>query len=224
MRPFPLALVIFDCDGVLIDSEPVSQRVVFAEAARLGWPISQHEADAIVGLSWTGLKTLFETGSGQSLPAAWPKMMQDRVIAAMEDGVEPVPGAREALLATAAMGLPYRVASNSSHEEMAQKFAATGLADLVAGRVHSARDVARAKPAPDVFLAAAAAQGVSPEHCLVVEDSVPGIAAAHAAGMRVIAYAPHASAAAHATPPHHTVRALAELPALFAALRLECAA
>jgi HAD superfamily hydrolase (TIGR01509 family) len=219
-----LRLVIFDCDGVLIDSEPLSHGVVMAEAAALGWDITEAEAQALVGLSWTALRPLFESGSGKSLPADWAKTMQGRVVAVMRKGVETVPGARAMLEATAALGLPYRVASNSSHEEMDEKFAVTGLLPLVKGRVHSARDVARSKPAPDVFLAAAAAEGVAPANCLVVEDSVPGIAAAHEAGMRVVAYAPEGLSGVHAIPPHATIRSLAELPPILASAMLASAA
>ena len=216
MSGFSLRLVIFDCDGVLIDSEPVSQKVARAEAASLGWAMTDEEMHALTGRAWSDLKPLFEAKIGHVLPSAWPRMVQERVIAAMCDGVEPVAGAREVLEAMAALGLPYRVASNSSHQEMAQKFAATGLSRLVEGRTYSAGDVARGKPAPDIFLAAAAAAGVAPAACLVVEDSAPGITAARAAGMRVIAYAPTGFAAACVVQPDLTVRSLLELPAIFA--------
>jgi HAD superfamily hydrolase (TIGR01509 family) len=213
---FPLRLVIFDCDGVLIDSEPVSQALVRDEAAQMGWAMTASEICGVTGHSWSALKPMFEARTGRVLPADWPKIMQDRVIAAMSGGVSVVPGAREVLEATAALGLPYRIASNSSHEEMAQKFGATGLRPLVEGRMHSARDVAFAKPAPDLFLAAAAASGVAPEQCLVVEDSAPGMTAARAAGMRVVAYAPEGLASGFAVRPDIVVRSLLELPAIFA--------
>jgi len=95
------------------------------------------------------------------------------------------------------------------------KFARTGLAPLVEGRTHSARDVAAGKPAPDVFLAAAAAQGVPAQACIVVEDSLPGIRGALAAGMACIGLDPHGSGAALRAAGAHPVRALSELPALF---------
>ena len=217
MRGFTLRLVIFDCDGVLIDSEPVSQKLACAEAAALGWAMTDGEMHALTGHTWSALKPIFEHKIGRALPVAWPRMLQDRVIAAMSDGVEAVAGARDMLEATVALGLPYRIASNSSHEEMVQKFSATGLSKLVEGRVHSARDVTHGKPAPDVFLAAALAAGVAPRDCLVVEDSVPGMTAARAAGMRVVAYAPTGYLPAGGVQPHQTVRALSELPAIFAA-------
>ena len=132
-----------------------------------------------------------------------------------------MPGIFDALRATMALRLPFRVASNSGHEEMRVKFARTGLAALVQGRVHSAYDVGRGKPAPDVFLAAAAAEGVPPGSCLVIEDSLPGVHAAVAAGMACIGLDVHGDGAALRAAGAHPVRALSELPALFrAALRI----
>ena len=219
-----LALVIFDCDGVLIDSEPASRRVLAEEANALGWPMDEAYAHRFTGLTWSAIRPIFEAQIGRTLDAEWPTMLQQRLIERMASGVPAMPGAREVLEATLAMGLPFRIASNSSHQEMAEKFARTGLSPLVAGRVHSARDVARGKPAPDLFLAAASAEGVPPQACLVVEDSAPGMAAAHAAGMQVVAFAPDGLPPGLAAPPHHTVRSLGELPALFAAARLDAAA
>jgi beta-phosphoglucomutase-like phosphatase (HAD superfamily) len=110
-----------------------------------------------------------------------------------------VAGAREALEATTAMGLPFRVASNSSRAEMAAKFARAGLADILKGRIHSAYDLItlgkRGKPDPALFLKAAAAEGVPPESCLVVEDSLAGVKGAVAAGMPCLAYSPHTDGA-----------------------------
>jgi HAD superfamily hydrolase (TIGR01509 family) len=207
-------MVIFDCDGVLIDSEPLSQEVVREEAATLGWKMTELELHGLTGLTWSALKPVFEAKLGRALPAEWPAMLQERLVGVLASGVNAMPGARKMLEDTARLGLPYRVASNSSHAEMAQKFAVTGLLPLVEGRMHSARDVARGKPAPDVFLAAAAAEGVEAQNCLVVEDSAPGIAAAHAAGMRVIGYSPSGAAAMHPDAPHSWIGDLRELRAI----------
>jgi HAD superfamily hydrolase (TIGR01509 family) len=111
-----------------------------------------------------------------------------------------MPGAREALEAATSMALPWRVASNSSHIEMAAKFGRTGLSEIVAGRVHSAVDVIEVggagKPAPDLFLAAASAEAISPQHGLVIEDSVAGATAARAAGMDCLGLVRHGDDAA----------------------------
>ncbi len=224
MTPKPFRLVIFDCDGVLIDSEPLSQIVLAAEALSHGWTMSQAELHATTGLTWSSLKPMMEARLGISLAGQWPKTMQDRVIPLLATHATAMPGARDLLERMAVNGLPYRIASNSSHEEMRQKFTATGMLGLVQGRVHSAADVASGKPAPDVFLAAAAASGVAPTACLVIEDSVPGITAAHAAGMQVIAYAPHgASNDVSALRPQGVLRSLADLPLLFEYAALELA-
>jgi HAD superfamily hydrolase (TIGR01509 family) len=196
-------LVIFDCDGVLIDSEALSRRVIAEAATVLGARFTEEEARAYTGLCWRDLQPLFERAIGQSMPPTWPAAMQQKVITAMADGIETVEGAAEMIDETTALGLKFRVASNSSHEEMAEKFALTGLMPRMHGLLHSASDVARGKPAPDLFLAAAAAAGVPAEACLVVEDSRPGIMAAAAAGMACVAYAPEGLApglAAYARP------------------------
>lgn len=221
MTPLPLRLVIWDCDGVLVDSEGPSARVTAAECSALGWVMTPAEAMRLfMGVRLSDMPPLVEAQIGRPVPPGWVDHLRDRMIAALGHDLDPMPGAADALRATAALGLPYRVASNSSHEEMVVKFACTGLAPLVQGRIHSARDVARGKPAPDVFLAAAAAEGVPPGACMVVEDSLPGVAAAVAAGMPVLGLDAHGDGAALRAAGARPIRALAECPALFhAALR-----
>ena len=210
-----LRLVIFDCDGVLIDSEPVVNRVVAEELTRLGWPMTAEEScDRFLGLDLNAMMPLIEAAIGRVLPATWQVAMQARIVAALWDDAPMVPGAREALEATTALGLPWRVASNSSHEEMLAKFGRNGLLQAVAGRLHSFTDVARGKPAPDLFLAAVAAEGVLPVECLVVEDSVPGVTGAVAAGMACLGLVRHGDGAALAAAGATTFGSLFDLPAL----------
>jgi HAD superfamily hydrolase (TIGR01509 family) len=214
LTTLPLGLVIFDCDGVLIDSEGPSNRVLAEEITRLGWSMTQAESMArFVGHRLSDIPPVVEARLGSPVPDGWVEHLRQCLIAAFET-IQPIPGAREALEATAALGIPFRIASNSSHEEMHVKFRQTGLAPLIALRQHSARDVARGKPAPDVFLAAAAAEGVPPAACLVIEDSIPGIRAAIAAGMTVIALDPHDNAAALQAEGAITIGALSDLPKL----------
>lgn len=218
MTPSLLRLVIFDCDGVLVDSEGVAARVTAREVGLLGWAISPDEAMAhFMGLRLSDMPALVEAQTGRAVPPGWVGHLRDQMIDAFSNEVEPMQGAAEVLRATAALGLPYRVASNSSHEEMVVKFARTGLAGLVEGRVHSARDVAAGKPAPDVFLAAAAAEGIAPQACLVVEDSLPGIRGALAAGMTCIGLDPRGPGDVLRAAGAHPVRALSDLPPLFRA-------
>ncbi len=214
MSNLPVQLVIFDCDGVLIDSEPVSRALLAAEATALGWPMTPNGMRQFTGLTWSAIQPVFEAAIGHKLPPTWPADLQARLIGIMDLGVPAMPGARAVLEAVTALGLPYRIASNSSHQEMTTKFSHTGLRDLVMGRTHSARDVARGKPAPDLFLAAADAEGVPPESCLVIEDSVPGLHAARAANMRVAAFAPEGLPAGLDFQPDHVIERLSDIPAL----------
>ena len=152
----PIELVIFDCDGVLVDSERISVRVDVAVLAQLGWPMTEAE--------------VVERFMGRT----------DADMAAE------VPGILEALDAIAG---PICVASSGTHERMRYTLGLTGLYPRFAGRIFSASEVARGKPAPDLFLHAAGRMGVRPAACAVVEDSRYGVEAARVAGMRAFGYA-----------------------------------
>jgi beta-phosphoglucomutase-like phosphatase (HAD superfamily) len=210
-------LVIFDCDGVLVDSEPVASRVTARLLTQLGWLMTAEEANAhFLGMSLPDMRPLIEVRLGP-LPTDFETGLSAALIAALSREAVAIAGAADVLRATAALGVPYRVASNSSCAEMAAKFAATGLAPLVAGRLHSFEDVlaagGRGKPAPDLYLAAAAAEAVPPASCLVIEDSVPGVRAAVAAGMICLGFAPHGHVAPlQAAGVAGVLRSLAELP------------
>lgn len=213
------ALVIFDCDGVLVDSEAPSNRVVAAEVTRLGWPMTEAQSmAAFVGFQLRDIPAVVQPHLPHPVPDGWVEHLRRQIIAAF-DTLQPMPGAAAVLQAVHAMGIPLRVASNSSHAEMQVKFGRTGLAHLVAGRIHSAYDVPRAKPHPDVFLHAAAAEGIDPADCLVVEDSLPGTRAARAAGMRVVGLDPTGHTAEALRAEGATViRHLDELPSLIECL------
>jgi len=217
-RSTPLRLVIFDCDGVLVDSEPVSNCILAEDLTARGWTMTAEEAiHRFVGTTLTDMRPLIEARLSIELPDDWNAQVTARIVAALAEESTPIPGAIETLRAMDAMGMPWRVASNSSHAEMRAKFARLGITDLVDGRVHSFTEVAAGKPAPDLFLAAARAQGVAPQDCVVIEDSVPGVRAAIAAGMDCLGFAPHTDGAAlraHGAVPFH---AMAGLPALIAA-------
>lgn len=194
-RQDTLRLVIFDCDGVLVDSEPVANRVTAEFITAEGWPISAEEAEhRFIGLNLEAMVPIVEAKLGRLLPDDWVSRLTDRLVDTLGRESAPIPGIIPTLHAINAMHLPWRVASNSSHAEMAAKFTCIGISALVAGRIHSYLDVPRGKPAPDLFLAAAAAQSVPPSACLVIEDSITGIRAANAAGMPCLGYAPHGNA------------------------------
>lgn len=208
-------LVIFDCDGVLIDSEPVVNRAVAAELTALGSPMTPEEAyQRFLGLDLLAMVPLIEAALGRPLPLGWLDRLTNRIVDALHTDAPMVPGAREALDAVSAMGLPWRVASNSSHAEMRAKFAANGLLEIVAGRLHSFTDVKQGKPAPDLFLAAAVAEGVAPVDCLVIEDSVPGVTGAVAAGMSCLSLSRHGDGRALVSAGARVFHSMFDLPAL----------
>lgn len=216
-----LRLVIFDCDGVLVDSETAVNRVVAREVTALGWPMTTAESQRIfLGMTLGDMKILIAARVGP-VSDEWTRTLSRLILDELAQGVPLVPGVEATLAATTALGLPWRVASNSSHAEMVVKFKQTGLDRLISrDRRHSAGDViaqgGRGKPAPDLFLAAAAAEGVDPADCMVVEDSLTGTRGAVAAGMTVIGFAPHGEGAALlAEGAICLVRELAELPPLF---------
>lgn len=214
----PLRLVIFDCDGVLVDSEGPSNRVVAEEITALGWPMTTAESQKrFVGRRLSDIPAIVELKTGRPVPPDWVDRLRDKLITMLADEVEAMPGAHDVLVAVSALGLPYRIASNSSHDEMVVKFERTKLSHLVGDRRHSARDVPRGKPAPDVFLAAAAAEGIPPEACLVIEDSVPGATAARAAGMACVGLAPHGDDPDLRAVGAVLIRSLDELPAILRA-------
>jgi HAD superfamily hydrolase (TIGR01509 family) len=217
-RTAPLRLVIFDCDGVLADSEPLANRVSAEMIREEGLDISAEECvRRFVGLNLEAMVPVIEADLGRRLRHDWVERLTARLIGAFAREMQPIPGAIEALRAVSAMGLPWRVASNSSHEEMSAKFSAMGISGLVHGRLHSYTDVAQGKPAPDLFLAAAAAEGIAPEHCVVIEDSVTGARAAAAAGMPCLGFAPHGEDARLRAVGAELFASMFDLPALIAA-------
>ncbi len=187
MRP---ELVIFDCDGVLVDSERLAVEVEARLLTELGWPITPEEvARRFVGTSDEAALAEVEAHIGPERAREFDERSTVEVLARFERELEVVEGVEEVLDRVEAAGIATCVASNGSHEKMRATLGLTGLWDRFAGRIFSARDVARGKPAPDLFLHAAATMGVPPERCLVVEDSPSGVAGAVAAGMVVLGYA-----------------------------------
>jgi HAD superfamily hydrolase (TIGR01509 family) len=186
-------LVIFDCDGVLIDSERLAVRTESQILAELGWPLTEAEViERFVGRSSVHMQAVIEENIGR--PVDWHEEFERRVRAVCERELTPVDGVIAALDAIAT---PSCVASSSSHSMLNFKLALTGLAERFAGRIFSADDVAHGKPDPAVFLFAAAAMGVAPERCAVIEDSVTGVEAGVAAGMSVFAFCGSVTSAEH---------------------------
>ncbi|MEV7420415.1 HAD family hydrolase [Streptomyces sp. NPDC089919] len=183
-------LVIFDNDGVLVDSEPISNTILAAYLTELGHPTSYEESVRdFMGSAMHRIHDLVRERTGQDLPAGFDETFHGRVFAAFERELKPVPGARAVLDALVAAGTPYCLASSGSHQRIRVGHRSAGLTGYFDdARIFSAEDVGKGKPAPDLFLHAAAGMGVAPERCLVVEDSGLGVQAALAAGMPVYGY------------------------------------
>lgn len=180
-------LVIFDCDGVLVDSEPIAVRIDVEMFAELGMTVSKQEViDRFVGRSPEVLIHAVERHLGHPPPDGWEERGEQRLREAFAAELEPVDGVVEAL---DRISLPVCVASSSPPERLRFKLELTGLYDRFAGRIFSATEVVNGKPAPDLFLHAARQMGVDPTGCVVVEDSRYGVQAARAAGMDVLGYA-----------------------------------
>jgi HAD superfamily hydrolase (TIGR01509 family) len=183
----PVELVIFDCDGVLIDSERLAVKLDVRLLHELGWPLSEAEViERFVGRSDRETRAAIEAHLGRQLPAGWDEQVTQlyRDVFAAELG--PVEGVVEAL---DRITLPNCIASSGTHEHLRYTLTLTGLYDRFAGRIFSAEDVAAGKPAPDLFLHAAERMGADPARSVVVEDSRAGVEAARAAGMGVLAFA-----------------------------------
>ncbi|MFH8566798.1 HAD family hydrolase [Streptomyces sp. NPDC017988] len=183
-------LVIFDNDGVLVDSEPISNTILAAYLTELGHPTSYEDSlRDYMGGAVHRVHDLVLERSGQRLPADFDEVFHGRVFAAFERELKPVEGAVEVLEKLAGDGVAYCLASSGSHERIRVGHRAAGLDTWFdEKRIFSSQDVGRGKPAPDLFLHAAERMGVAPEKCVVVEDSPLGVRAAVAAGMDVYGF------------------------------------
>ena len=182
-----LELVIFDCDGVLVDSERVTNRIFAAMLNELGLSVTLEDMFArFVGHSMTQCLDLITEMLGRPPPANFLDEYRSRTRAALETDLLPTPGVEEALKR---IRLPCCVASSGDHEKMRITLGITGLWPRFEGRLFSVTEVPRGKPFPDVFLLAASRLGANPSACAVVEDAPVGVKAGVAAGMRVFGYA-----------------------------------
>ena len=180
-------MVIFDCDGVLVDSERLTHQVVVDMLAEHGVALGFDEAvDRFIGMSMANGLVQLKALLGGTLPADFLPEMGRRTRAAFRAGLVAVPGVESVL---DGLQRPFCVASNGNHAKVNFTLGHTGLLPRFTGRIFTADDVAHPKPAPDLFLLAARTLGALPAHTTVVEDTPTGVAAARAAGMRVIGFA-----------------------------------
>lgn len=194
MKYYPFDLLIFDCDGVLVDSELIASEVLSEELVRHGIDITPRECrERFTGSSLKRVASLVTHSTGIELPDSFEEDVRSKDRAVFQDRLRPVSGIEETL---DLLSLKRCVASSGSMEKINHSLKLTDLHHRLAPHLFSAEMVERGKPAPDLFLYAAKQMGVSPKRCLVIEDSTTGIKAAKAAGMTCYGFA----GASHAGP------------------------
>lgn len=186
MRVSPFDLAIFDCDGVLVDSEPIFNRAHAEILDRCGFPIAPEALmERFCGVADAEMIAAIEAEWGRPLPADYRARVAALTDAYCAQSLRAVAGVAEAL---DRLEIPHCVASSGTPERIRKSLATVGLLDRFEPHIFSAVMVARGKPAPDLFLHAAGEMGTAPARCLVIEDSVAGVRAATAAGMTVIGF------------------------------------
>jgi HAD superfamily hydrolase (TIGR01509 family) len=207
--------VIFDCDGVLVDSEPASFDLLAADLAAHGLDLPRGEMERIfLGGTISGVHVKARL-LGAALPDDWVADFYERLYARLAQGTALIPGVLGVLDALDAAGVPYAVGSNGSERKMQVTLGQhQGLIDRFGGRLFSGQALGAPKPAPDLYLFAARALGLPPGECVVVEDSPTGARAARAAGMRCFGYAPHGDGEALQAEGALLFRAMGDLPGL----------
>jgi HAD superfamily hydrolase (TIGR01509 family) len=184
--PSNFDLVIFDCDGVLVDSEVISCRAHSEMLTRHGYPITSDEVLArFLGVSDREARLIIEAELGRDLPDDFELQVKQATLQFYAGDLRAISYVGEAI---GAIALPKCVASSGTPEKIQHGLVCAGLYDLLAPHIFSASQVKRGKPAPDLFLFAAEQMQVTPQRCLVIEDSLPGVTAARAAGMAVLGF------------------------------------
>ena len=179
-------LIIFDCDGVLVDSEVISCRAHAETLTRHGYPITADEVlNRFLGVSDREARLMIENEISRKLPNDFESQVKQATLQFYADDLRAISYVSEAI---AAIGLPKCVASSGTPEKILHGLTCAGLYDQLAPHIFSASEVKRGKPAPDLFLFAAEQMQAAPAQCLVIEDSIPGVTGAVAAGMTVLGF------------------------------------
>ena len=206
--------VIFDCDGVLVDSEGPTFVMLQQDFAAYGLHVTLHqlETDFIGGT----IETVSQRarGAGALLPDNWVPDFYRRLYARLAEGTPLIPGVLTVLNALDSAGIPYAVGSNGTPEKMQITLGQHGLIPRFKGHLYSGQAMGKPKPAPDLYLHAARALNADPANCVVIEDSVTGVRAARAAGIPCLGYAAHSDALPLAEAGAQTFTDMADLPAL----------
>jgi HAD superfamily hydrolase (TIGR01509 family) len=178
-------LVIFDGDGVLYDTEPVVGRVQADVITALGFPITEADTRSHTGRTGAEFYAAMAERFRTTLPDDMNARFVKRYAEILAEGLAPIPGVRDLI---GRLAVPFCLATNSTRARLDVTLTATGLAEIFKGRVFCLDDVEHGKPAPDLFLLAARTMGAAPAACLAIDDNVPGIEAARAAGMRAVGF------------------------------------
>ena len=210
----PPQMVLFDCDGVLVDSEPLTAEVLCQNLRRHGLEVSRAQFDEFfLGGTISGLAQTAR-GMGASLPESWVDEIYEEMFEVLAASVEVIDGIWSVLDALDTQGILYAVGSNGPHRKMQITLGRTGLIERLEGRVYSREDVRNPKPAPDIYLKAAKDAGVAPERCVVIEDSPSGARAGKAAGMVTFGYAAQTAAPRLEPICDHLFYRMSDLPSL----------
>ena len=185
--PLKIELVIFDCDGVLVDTEPTARVVLVTALESLSVSAAGELADACVGKSLKDVRSFLATHAPATDDDCFWEEIALQTELAIKGVLKPEPSVKRVIRE---LGDKVCVASSGTHQKIRTSLNSAGLLSLFDGRIFSSEDVDRGKPFPDLFLHAATCMGVSPRSCCVIEDSAPGLQAAREAGMRSIHYAP----------------------------------
>lgn len=182
-------LIVFDCDGVLVDSERLMQDIDLQMISDLGWPITRTEIlNEHLGRAEVSVTANIERHLGHPVPETFVEDRRAAHAAAFRTELREVSGVSQAVTQLHDAGYASCVASSGTHERIRRMLDTTNLRGLFGERIFSSEDVRRSKPAPDLFLYAASSLGYSTDRCVVIEDSPSGVSAARAAGMAVIGY------------------------------------
>lgn len=213
--------ILFDCDGVLVDSEHITNGVLRQMLAEMGWQLTPAECMRLfIGKLVQDQSELIKAHTGSTVDDAWIVAFRKRRDAALSESLVAIPHIASALVALqATYGIKMACASGADRSKVMLQLRKTDLLPFFEGRIFSGVEMPKSKPAPDVYLAAAAALGVDPMHCAVIEDSTTGATAGIAAGCTVFAYCPddigHSSAQAmRDVGASHVFTSMADLPAL----------
>ena len=183
--------VIFDCDGVMVDSEPIANAVLSESfGLEVGYQITPEEShQRFTGIRNRDCVAIVEKEIGRPFPEGWRERWRERLFKRLEASIRPIDGVHDVILGLEGADIPFGVASQSARDYLELVLGRTGVLDRLRGQITSADEVANPKPAPDVYLLACSRIGVAPDRVIVIEDSATGVAAGASAGATVIGYA-----------------------------------